>query len=262
MKKPRVIFIVYDENNRKYAEMFKRSLRYFHSEEELPLVEYTEDKIKEIGDPAFFYRATPYIAKELIKDYELVIKADADQLALGKLDHILYTWKDYDVGTVLNINRVDPPIYGLVAYASIAPNEYYNNGLVALRSEGFINEWWNLCCSKHFDRMPMREQGFLNILAHYGSASGRYNIRCFDGYDRELRISTLNGLVAKGEGLRMKVENEEVVLYPDNTGYPDKKVVIKLYHWASGNTPNKMNYRTDFSDEVISFIDKILDVGK
>lgn len=253
-KKPRVAFICYDKNNAKYAEMFEKSLRHFHSEEELPLMEYTEKEITTLDD---WYRAAPMFAKDLIKEYELVVKFDADQFVLGKLDNILYEWEDFDVGTVLNINRIDPRTYQPAQVATIAPHEYYNNGLVALRSEDFVKEWWKLCNSPHFHRMPMREQGFLNILAHYGYESGRYNVRCFDRYDPIKGISTWNGLVAKGEGMRMKVEGEDVVLYPDDNNYPDRKVVIKLYHYGGGAAANKMNYRIDFSDEVIKRIEEL-----
>ena len=260
MKNKQVAFTIADRSNEKYLKMFVNSLRKWHTEEELPLVVIDQARIdKELRkDPAFFYRSAPKIARELFKNYDLVLKFDCDQLITGKLDHILYKWDDYEVGTVLNINRVDPPIYGFVNFGTIAPNEYYNNGLVALRSERFIENWWKLCNSVHFDRMPMREQGFLNVLCHYGD----YKVRCFDRFDPLHRISTWNGLIAKGEGLRMKIVDNELILPKGENNYPDMDVVVKAYHWAGGANPNKMNYRTEFNEDVIKWLDWLVSDGK
>ena len=244
MKKPVVLFSMADKNNLPYYKMFLASLRKFHSEKELPVILYTEEQIKTKED---WYRAKPMFARELIKEYDLVIGCDVDQLVLGNLDHILKGYGNYDVGTVLNINRVDPPIYGFISFGTIQPNEYYNNGLVALRSEKFVNHWWNLCTNSHFSRMPMGEQGFLNVLCHYGE----YKVWCFDKYDPIYNLATWNGLVGKGETLRMKLEGKDVVLYQDSGNYPNRKTIIKLIHWAGGNTPNKGNYRLYFNEEFI-----------
>lgn len=256
MKLPVCAFTVYDKANEKYAIKLRNSLRKFHSEEELPLIEYGPEIMDKIEDSAKYYRATPMFAKELLNDYELVIKLDADQIILGDLDHIINIWKDYDVGCVLNINRIDPSTYGLVGFGTINPNEYYNNGLVAMRNVEFVQEWWNLCNSVHFDRIPMREQGFLNILAHYGSASGKYRIRCFDNFDRATGLATWNGLVFKGEESRAELKDNQIVLSPDGGGYPDRTTVIKAWHVAGGSTgSDKLNYRTYFSPEVCKYID-------
>mgnify|MGYP001596856716 CR=1 FL=1 len=250
MKKPVILFTMADKANIPYYKMFLTSLRKFHSEKDLPVVLYTEEQIKTKED---WYRAKPMFARELIKEYDLVIGADCDQLVLGNLDHII-KGDDYDVGTVLNINRVDPSVYGLISFGTIQPNEYYNNGLVALRSEKFINHWWNLCTSSHFNRMPMGEQGFLNVMCHYGD----YKVRCFDRFDPIYDIAMWNGLVFKGESLRAKLEGKDVVLYPDKDNYPDRRTIIKLWHPAGGNTPNKMNYRLYFDESMIAYIDGLV----
>lgn len=254
MKKPIIAFTIADETNLPYAKLFINSLRKFHSEEELPLKLYGPEEIKDLArDPNFFYRATPQIAKDLIKEYDTVLKFDCDQLVLGDLKHIL-SLKDYDAGVVYNLNRVDPPMYGEVGLATIAPSEYFNNGFVAIKSEAFVKHWWKLCNVGHFQRMPYREQGFLNILGHYGD----YKVRCFDDYDPVYGYSAWHGLRAKGEGMKMKVHDGKVILPKSEDGYPDRDKEIKLYHWGGGNTPNKLNYRTVFSDEVVEFIDGLV----
>lgn len=262
MKKKVVLFTVADNNNLKYFEMFKNSLRKFHTEEELPLILIGEEQIKQYKDREFFYRATPLIASKLLDEYELVIKADCDQIVMGDLNHIINVWDDYDVGTVLNINKVDPLSYGYIEVGTIYPQIYYNCGLVAMRNKDFVEDWKALCLSDHFYRMPMREQGFLNILAHYGSITGRYNVRCLDRYDPVRKIGTWNGLVAKGEGMRMKLTREGVVLPRGEDGYPDRDTLIKLYHFAGGNSEVKMNYRTHFPEEIIEYIDWLVSDSK
>lgn len=253
-KKPRVAFTIYDKNNEKYAKMMINSLRKFHSEEELPIICIDQEKLDKIKDPFKFYRMTPFIAKDLIKDYELVIKLDCDQIIMGDLKHIFDAFDNYDVGTVLNINRVDPPVYGLIGIATVQPNEYYNCGLVAMRSEKFINHWWKLCTSEHFDRMPMREQGFLNILCHYGD----YKVRCFDRYDPFHDIQTWNGLIVKGEENKAILKSGKVVLPRGADNYPDREVVIKAWHTAGGGNEIKLPYHQRFNEDVIEYIDYLV----
>ena len=157
MKKSAVCFTIADKNNEWMVPYLKNSLRKFHTEEELPLIVYGQKELDQIPDPAKFYKATPLFARELIKEYDLVLKLDVDQILFGKLDFIL-KMKDYDVGTVLNINRVDPSRYGFVQVFDVPPHVYCNCGLVAMRNEAFVNHWYGLCNSYHFNNLQYREQ--------------------------------------------------------------------------------------------------------
>lgn len=254
MKKKVIAFTIADKNNMKYADMMIKSLRKFHSEEELPLIVIGEEQLAQYkADPNFFYRATPIIASKLIPEYDMVLKLDCDQLVLGSLDQLL-AFDDYDVGTVLNINRVDPKRYGLVQVQGVAANEYFNCGLVAMRSEIFVSHWLNLCQSKYFERFQYREQDILNILAHFGN----YNTRCFDNYDNVNQYYAWHGLVAKGEGLNMVVRGDKIIVPRGKDNYPDRDVEVKLYHWAGGGNEAKMNYRIDFGEDVINRINELL----
>lgn len=253
MKKKAVAFICYDENNRKYAEMFKASLRKFHSAEELPLVEVVGDDLNQRiqKDPQFFYRQKPTIASELIDDYELVIGFDVDQLVMGDLNHILND-TSYDIGTVLNFNRNDYKQYGAITTYIIDCTRYMNCGLVAMRSKDFIEHWKRLCYTDDiFLNLQYREQDVLNILYYFGG----YQTKCFDIKDPLKDVQTWNGLVSKGEGLRMKLVDGKVMLPKAADGYPNEDVIIKLYHWAGGNTPDKMNYRLAFNEEIVAYCD-------
>jgi len=249
MKKPLIAFTVADEKNMPMARKFLNNIRKFHTELELPFVIVDNEKIGSYNDPKFFYRATPLIASEFIKDYELVIKLDCDQIAFSPLNH-LWEHTDYDVGTVLNINRVDPARYGFVTTSVIDPAEYYNCGLVAMRSEEFIRHWLSTCYSNYFDRLQYREQDLLNIICHFGN----YNVRCFDRFDPFSNTSAWWGLVSKGETMKMVKYKDGVLLPKGQDGYPDRDVDVKLFHWAGGGNEPK-NHRTIFNEEIIDYID-------
>lgn len=259
MKKKQVAFTIADKANEWMVKLLRNSLRKFHTEEELPLIHYNQKDMDIIRDPAKFYFATPYFLRYLIKEYDTVIKLDCDQIICGDLNHILYEAK-YDVGTVYNWNRTDPLKYGLVEMATIPFNEYYNNGFVAVRNEDFVKEWWAQCKGRHFERMPFREQGLLNILTHYG----RFRTVCFDDYDPAFNYSAWHGLRSKGEGMKMKVEFKEgskdykdaKLMLPRGTDdYPERDKQIVAYHWAGGKDERKMHYRTLFPEDVISYFD-------
>ena len=226
--KPRVMFTVADNNNLKWAKQLENTLRKFHSAEEIPFVIIGQEELDKWDDKAKFYRATPYYAKKFLEEYELVIKIDADSLITGTLDYIFQM--SYDVATVYNWNRVDPPVYGEIGLATIRPLEYYNNGLVAMRSKEFVNQWLKLCYGPHFDRMPFREQGFLNVLAHYGE----FKVLCLDDYFPVFGYSAWHGLRSKGEWNKIELRNKELLLPKGDNGYPEMDKVIKVIHWAGG----------------------------
>lgn len=258
MKKPAVAFTVCDENNEKYARMLENSLRKFHSSEELPLhiVKGKELRGYLKDDPQFFYRQKPILGEKYLKEYDLVLGLDCDQIVCGKLDYILKT-SDYDVGCVLNYNRIDPKTYGLIQGWGIQPIEYVNCGLVAMRSEKFVHEWKVWCFSPQFERMQYREQDGLNIKVYHGN----WNCRIFDHGDGIARMHSWWGLISKGEWLKAKMRGEEIIVPKGegNTPFPPIDMSIKIIHFGEGNNiPNKMNYRTKFSEEVSKRLDYLV----
>lgn len=242
-------FTIADQNNMKYYERMKNSLRKFHSEEELPLILWDEHKIKSYNDPMFFYRATPVIARQLLKDYDLVIKLDSDQIITGDLNHIIED-KSFDIAAPLNWNRVDPHIYGPVTVWNISPTAYFNCGLVAMRSREFVEKWFRLCFSAHFAAYKYREQDLMNILAYY------FDWR-FKNLDAE---ETWNGLISKGEMGRYEVKEGKLVVPPAPDKFPDKEMVVKLIHFAGGNAANdKFDlYKSRCTPEVVEFLDNLI----
>ncbi len=252
MNTKRVLFTIADSANLPYANMMIKSLRKFHSAEELTVVivagEELDKRLKD--DPAFFYRATPIIASELFaKGFETVIKADADQLILGDLNHILDS-TGYDVGTVLNFNRGDFNKYGPIQVAGIYNTEYYNCGFVVMKNPKFAESWKRLCFSNHFERYQYREQDLLNFMCFYGE----WKVKCFDNFEEG--YNAWHGLLSKNEGMRMKLVDNKIIL-PAGEEYPTKDVETKLYHWA-GEGKAKMNYRICFPEKIQDFITKLI----
>jgi len=252
-----IAFTIADDNNMKYAKMFEKTLRKFHSEKELPLLIVDGKWLDRISDNEKFYKMTPLIAKDLIREYELVLKFDADQLVTGDLSHIIED-DSYDIGCVFNSNPKEPQF----KVWDISPGEYLNCGFVAMRSRKLVDHWWSLCRSARFKNYQFREQDLMNIIYYYGD----YRTRNFDMSDN------WHGLIHKGWWAYMKMKDGQLILPPTKElanravfagpfveWPPDgKERVIKIIHWAGGNMPNKMNYRIHFQPDVVKYLDKLL----
>ena len=169
-----IAFTIADKNNEKYAQMLVNSFKKFHPDIKIKV--YGDDFIqKQLKfDNSFFYKATPLIASKLLKEYDLVIKLDADQIITGDLSALFAG--DYDLGVVYNGNPTDVKVYGNISIQGVDVREYFNCGLVAMTNKKLVNHWLNLCNSKYFNRFQYREQDLMNVIAHFGE----YSIKCFD----------------------------------------------------------------------------------
>lgn len=271
MKKPYCFFtIALNQTNRDYLKMMQNSFKKFHPDIELKVYGKEDfdrglkdkDFMKGVADLRFpddnMFRLTPLFAKELIKEYELIVRLDADQIIMGDLNYIIDHRKEFDVGTVLNINRIDPLKYKPCEGWGIPPHEYYNIGLIAFTSESFVNKLWELCNSKYFWRLQYREQDLINAMCVYGG----WRTKCFDSYDVKANYYAWHGLVSKGEGTRFILkENKgkyDVVLPIGPDRYPDHDLLIKAYHFAGGAYETKFNYNIHFKPEVIDYVDWLI----
>lgn len=249
MKLPVIAFTVADQNNLKHAEKMINSFHKFHPE--IEVIIYNE---KDIGDPINYYRSTPMFARNLIKKYELVLKLDSDQFITGPLDYILK--ENYEIGCVMNYNRVDPKKFGPVGVWDIMPQEYMNAGFVAMKSERFILNWWRLCNSAHFDNVQYKEQDLLNILIHYGD----FKVECFDYPNKVKNYHAWHGLVSKGEWSKMVMRDGKLILPKAQDNYPEEDKEIKVIHSAGGSQEKKIgdSYRLYFSDEVCDYMEGLI----
>jgi hypothetical protein len=233
-----------DPTNLHYAKMMEASLKKFHPD--IPLVIFGEKEVKETNDPGIFYRATPVFGRMLLEKYDLAVKVDADSIITGNLDHILKD-ETYDMGNVLNWNRVDQKMYNFPLTVWDVPIEQYMNcGFVVMRSRQLVEHWLKLCYSDKFEHYRFREQDFMNIIFHYGN----YNVKCFDW------SNAWHGIVSKGEWLNFRLEGKELVL-PPTDGYPTEKKVIKIIHMAGGQVPDKMNIKKLFKDDIAKYLTEL-----
>ncbi len=270
-KKPIIMYtIAGGEANFGYAINMLKTFRKFH---DWPVILYTdqtepeqlkrlpkniqiEDLKPYLEDPLFYYRATPILSEPLLDEYECVVKMDADQLVLGDMSYIEET-RDYDVATVINWNRIDPQFYGVVDIArlGIAPVEYFNCGLVVLRSRKFAHIWKVNCFSKQFDYMQYKEQDILNVMCYFGN----WNVRCLDHPDilAEKPNKAWWGLINKGELARTRLEGKKIVLDKGegDQPFPPEDTEIKVVHMGGGQ--QKGNWETMFPEEVMERINEL-----
>jgi lipopolysaccharide biosynthesis glycosyltransferase len=244
-----VAFSIADDNNMPYFEKFKASLNHFHPELELRLFGPNDLARVLPQDPEFFYRATPAIARDLLKDYKTVIKIDADSIITGDISH---TWEgEFDVATVNNTNPRDHKKYlektgQQVSVWNIHPFSYQNCGFVVMKSPQFVEHWWALCTSPHFDAYQYKEQDLLNIMIFYGM----YGVKFLDNSDK------FHGLVTKGYEIDMVLKENKLILPAnDELNSQDKQVVV--WHAGGGNTPNKMNTNLIFREEIAEWLNKL-----
>lgn len=244
-----IAFTIADEKNRPMADKMINSLHHFH-----PDIEVKVYGAEDIGAPENWYRQKPLFAKDLIKDYDLVLGLDCDQIITGSLDY-LFT-QEYDVAVVQNYSRSDIREYGPVGVHDIDPLKYFNCGVVAMQSKRFVDHWWALCTSYHFTapQNQYREQDLLNILCHYGD----YKVLNLDEYNPELDYSAWHGLLSKGEWHRMELQDGKLILPKADDRYPERDKEIKVMHFAGGQgNQNKMKYRLYCSEEVIEYLDML-----
>ena len=240
-----IAFTVADKNNLVYAKKMINSFHKFHPD--IPVEIIGPAELEQIKHPAKFYIMTPLIARSLIPKYDLVLKLDADQVITGPLDHVIDD-ATYDLGCVLNWNRVDPQRYDFpLTVWDIPDRDYMNCGFVAMRSQEMIEHWWDLCMRPNLQRYRFAEQDLLNIIYHYGN----YNVKCFDHSDK------WHGLVSKGEWNKMVIKKDKLIL-PVTDDYPDEEKEIKVLHWAGGQVPHKMNFKAEFSPEVAKHLESLV----
>ena len=236
MKNKIIAFNIADEANMKFYEWLKNSWARFVPDVELRLIGGDDLKLRLEKDPQFFYRATPTIGLDLLREgYETVIKIDADSIITSDLDHIIKDEEVYDVGTVLN----DLPLRVWDIQT------YWNCGLVVMKSLNFVEHWLYLCMSPHFNTYQYKEQDLLSILA---SDYFPYRVKCYDQGER------LNGLAAKPGWSKCFMRDNKIIA-PTLSGEKQVSVI----HFAGGNNdPSKGNYKIRFQDDVVQYIEGII----
>lgn len=253
MSKSRAAFSIADERNMPYFEMMKKSFQHFHPD--IPLILIDQSSIDRFRDEHFFYRATPIVAKNLLRDYSIVLKIDADTIITGNLDHVFEG--DFDVAVVNNSNPREDKAYP-IRFLDVDPMQYVCAGFVVMKSKAFVDHWLGLCRSKHFLNYQYREQDLLNLMVHYfgEEVGGPYKVKFLDQGD------SFYNLASKGYTPKTKMVDGKIILPPvtDELGtYPESEKIIRAYHFAGGNNnPMKGKYRLVFPKDVADYIDTLV----
>lgn len=239
------VFTIADSKNLPYAKMMEKSFKHFHPD--IPLFIYGDKEIKETGIPTpdFFYLSTPYYARKLIKEYDQVIKIDADSLITAPLE-IIDNPEEFDVAVVYNWTH--DTYSENVKVWDVTPMGYINNGFVVFRNEELINHIWKLCTSIFFNNYQFREQDMLNIVCYYGN----YKVKLLDIED------SWYGLRSKSEWNKAIMRDGKIVIPKSPTNFPDRDKIIRCIHFAGGNVDVKMNYKIYFNEEVSTYLDSLL----
>lgn len=241
----RVAFTIATGKTIEQAKKLEKSLRKFHSKKDLPLIVIGDEDVKNIKDKMFLFRATPFIGRDLLKKYETVIKLDADQLITGDISH---TWKGkFDIAVAHNSNPRDSKKYPVGVW-NINPLNYLNAGFVVMKNPDFVDHWWKLCASPHFNDYQMKEQDLMNIMIYYMP----FQTKLLDV------SSKWHGLISKGYWPSIQVIDDKLMILKNKEWPIDEDKEIVCLHWAGGHGARKQHYRTQFKQEVIEYLDKLL----
>ena len=237
-------YTIADEKNLPWAKSLEKSFHHFHPQ--IPFIIYGDKEIDEthLSRPGVFYVATPYFGRQLIKDYQQVIKIDADSIITAPLEIIDYP-EDFDAAVVYNWTR--DAISQTVKVWDIAPQGYLNNGFVVFRSAEFIEHIWRLCTGPFINNYPYKEQDMLNIVAYYGN----YKVKLLD------MGNSWYGLRSKSEWNKAIMKDGLMVIPKGKDLFPEQDKIIRCIHWAGGALDVKMNYRIYFNDECSAYLDTI-----
>jgi hypothetical protein len=238
-------FTIADEKNLPWAKSLEKSFKHFHPD--IPFIIMGDQAINGTGIPRphIFYVATPLFARGLFKDYEQIIKIDADSIITAPLE-IIDSPEDFDVGVVFNWTR--DAISNTVKVWDVTPQGYFNNGFVVFRNKRLVDHIWKLCNEQYISNYPYREQDMLNIVCYYGN----YKVKALD------TGSSWYGLRSKSEWNKAIMRDGLMVIPKGKDLFPEQDKTIRCIHWAGGNVDTKMNYRVYFQQEVQNYIDEIL----
>ena len=240
-----VAFTIADAKNLKWAKGLEKSFKRFHPD--IPFIIYGDEEIKKtnIALPYFFYLSTPYYARQLIKEYDQVLKIDADSIITAPLE-ALESPEEFDVGVVFNWTRDE--ISEKVKVWDIPPLQYFNNGFVLFRKAEIIEHIWKLCNQFFFTNYPFREQDMLNIVCYYGN----YAVKVLD------MGGSWYGLRSKSEWNQAIMKDGRIVILKGKDLFPECDKVIRCIHWAGGQMDVKMNFRAFFNEECSDYIAGLL----
>src|SRR3990167_2500268 len=203
---------------------------------------------------------TPIFIKELLKEYECVVRLDSDMFITGDISSC---WEgNFDVAVAQNANPreivVQNQMMGrTVTVWDLKPlEEYVNCGFVVVKSEKFVDHWLSLCTPER-QHYQFYEQDFLNICVYYGP---NYKVKFLD----KEKNNKWHGLISKGYWSEIIIKDKKLIL-PKKSGTdydmwpPDEDKEIVCIHIAEGNRAGKFEgLETRFQPEVMDYLNFLI----
>lgn len=265
-KKPLCIFTCgLDETNFAYAKKMLSSLQKTNPgiAKVADVILFTQqDFMAKGGTQLDMRRMTPFFAKDLIRNYETVVRLDADMIITGDISHV---WEgNFDAAVVQNGNPreivAQQQMMGKpVSVWDIKPlEEYVNCGFVVMKSEVFVDHWFSLCTPERANIYQFYEQDLLNVLCYYGN----YKIRFLDKEDNRA-----HGLILKGYYSEAILKEKKLIM-PAKSGseqdqWPETEKEIVCIHFAGGQQPGKFDHlETTFQPEVCKYLKFLITDGQ
>lgn len=226
------------------------SFKKFHPD--IPLVIFRQDILNQImderkkfmGGAINWLNAKPVFAKLLTDKYECVVNIDADSVILGRLDEVFS--KDYDVGSVINMNEYEPrfaPPHDEPISEVVNDDNYLQAGMVASRRPEFWDIWLARSLKDNW-QYKCAENDTLNLVVYEQLIPAGWKLKVFDK-DKDYYGCKLLGLENKCEFIQGKIMcNGQQV---------------KAYHAAKGpqNLPKLSPEKLEeygFKHDVVGFI--------
>jgi len=266
MKKPICILTTgLDDINEEYAHKMLNSLRSTNPDidKKADIKLYLkEDAIRNgftfVNDLKMRYM-TPIFLKELLQEYECVIRLDADMIITGD---ITSCWEgDFDVAVVQNGNPRElasqQAMMGrTVQVWDLNPMDYVNCGFVVVKNEAFVDNWLRLCTPERANAYQFYEQDFLNILVFYGNWRVKF-------LDRQPNNKWWN-LISKQYSSQFILRDGKLIL-PAGSGddrepWPsdgqDKEIVC-LHAAGGGGAPKFTDLDIRYPKEIAEYLKKL-----
>jgi len=214
------------------------SFKRFHPDIDLVVIrQNTVDKLfseKRVD----WYSATPYFAELFFKDYDLIVKMDADHIVTGRLTEI-FDNVDYDVAGPWNFND-----YENMSVENVTAEMYIQGGLIASTRKEFWLKWQEI--NRNARKYRGRENDVLNLVI-YNAMPG-------------LKLKILD---KERDYYGCKSLNREPEFYLENDKLMCRGEQVLAYHNAKGGVYPKLDFdNIPFKPEVKTWLKQIGNYGQ
>lgn len=208
--------LYYSEGTHIFVNSFKR----FHPD--IDLVVFRQDTVDKLFKERNinWYKAKPYFAELLFKDYDLVCNIDADHIIVDRLWEV-FDNVDYDIAAPWNFND-----YENASFDNITEEMYLQAGMVASTKKEFWLAWQRI--NDTAMSYLRKENDTLNLLVYNDPEISKMKLKVLD------KDKDYYGCKSLGREPLFYIKNGKTYCSKD-----DEKVIA--YHFARGNQFPKLD---------------------